>query len=316
MIAICIEASHARGLGHLFKAVHLSEFLREKREPFVVLVNDDPKAASVLEEHGIPWRSVPLADTSSDWEAQLIRELGIEVWLNDRLDTDLKHAERVKRHGVKLVTVDDRGTGAALADLHFAPLLFTGSTALGGKKVLTGHKYLILSREIDRYKRVRDRVGSIVVTLGGSDTYGVTLKVVKILKGLGRGATIVTGPSFGHRGELEKLLDQRFSVKSAVPSLVAEFSLHDLAVTGGGVTPFEANASGLPCIVVANELHEIPIARHLEELGSSVFAGYHTGIDEAVFARELDLAAMSRAGMAQISGEGAKEVYREIVGHD
>ena len=314
MIAICIEASHARGLGHLFKAVHFAALLRERKEPFVVLVNDDPKAASILDNHGIPWRSVPLADTSSDWESQIIREFGVEVWLNDRLETDLEHAERVKRHGVKLVTVDDRGTGAALADLHFAPLLFSDNTGLGGKRVLTGHKYLILSKEIDRYKRGRDRIGSIVVTLGGSDTYGVTLRIVKILKSLGKGATIVTGPSFGHKRELEKMLDGRFSVKSAVPSLVHEFSLHDLAITGGGVTPFEANASGLPCIVVASEEHEIEIGIHLAMLGSSLFAGHHSDIDEAVFKTPLDVCAMSKAGMEQITTKGAECLYREIVG--
>lgn len=316
MIAICIEASHARGLGHLFKAVHFAALLRDRKEPFVVLVNEDPKAASVLEDRGIPWRSVPLADSSSDWESQLIGELGIDVWLNDRLDTDLKHAERIKRHGVMLVTVDDMGTGAALADLHFAPLLFTEPAALGGKRVLAGHRYLILNPEIARYKRMRERVGSIVVSLGGSDTYGATLKVVAILKRLGKGATVIAGPSFQHREELERLIDDRFTVKDAVPSLVEEFHRHDLAVTGGGVTPFEANASGLPCIIVANEEHEIPIARYLERLGSSLFAGHRKGIDAGAFERELDLAAMSRAGMAQISGEGAKEMYREITRHD
>lgn len=316
MIAICIEASHARGLGHLFKAVHFAALLRERKEPFVVLVNDDPKAASILDNHGIPWRSVPLADTRSGWESQIIREFGVEVWLNDRLETDLEHAERVKRHGVKLVTVDDRGTGATRADLHFAPLLFTDPATLGGKRVLTGHRYLILAPEVARYKRERERVGSIVVSLGGSDTYGATLKVMAILKRQGKGATVIAGPSFRHRAELEQLADDRFTLKGAVPSLVEEFHRHDLAITGGGVTPFEANASGLPCIVVANEEHEIPIARYLEELGSSVFAGHHTGIDQSVFERELDLAAMSRAGMAQIAGEGAKEMYREITGHD
>ena len=315
MIAICIEASHARGLGHLFKAVHFARLLSEKNEPFLILANDDPTAAALLKGHGLTFRSVPLTDTESDWESGIIREYGVSVWLNDRLDTDRRHAEKVKRHDVKLVTVDDRGTGAALADLHFAPLVFSGAGALGGKRVLTGHKYLILSEEIDLYKRVRDQISSIVVTLGGSDTYGVTLRVVKILKSLGRGGTIVTGPSFRHQRELAQLLDQNFTVKSGVPSLIEEFSRHDLAVTGGGVTPFEANAAGLPCIVVANEEHEIEIGRHLAQLGSSVFAGHHSRIDTTVFAAKLDLPAMSRAGMRQIAGQGAQEIYREITGN-
>ena len=41
--------------------------------------------------------------------------------------------------------------------------------------------------------------------------------------------------------------------------MAEEMSRHDLAVTGGGMTPFEANAAGLPCIVVANETFEIQV---------------------------------------------------------
>jgi spore coat polysaccharide biosynthesis predicted glycosyltransferase SpsG len=312
MLGICIEASHERGLGHLYRTLNFVEYLDGLKERYIVIVNDDPVSTSILEQKGITSVKVNLCDTQSDWETSIIKKYGITIWINDRLDTDIRHAEHVKKQGVKLVTFDDRGSGATLTDLHFASLVFSGNETLVGKRVLTGINYLILSRQIDNYKRVRNQMDSTLVTLGGSDTYGVTLQIVALLKRLNKSATVVVGPSFQHHLELEKIIDGRFTLKRSVPSLVAEFEHHDLAITGGGITPFEANASGLPCIIVANELHEIDTGQYLAGLGSSIFAGYYKTITEKVFGMELNLKAMSKIGIDKIRTDGVKTVFREI----
>ena len=74
-----------------------------------------------------------------------------------------------------------------------------------------------------------------------------------------------------------------------------------------------ADASGLPCIVVANEIFEVPVALELARLGGSVFAGYHAEMDESVLTRDLPVEAMSRAGMEHICLEGAHRVVRELM---
>jgi spore coat polysaccharide biosynthesis predicted glycosyltransferase SpsG len=76
--------------------------------------------------------------------------------------------------------------------------------------------------------------------MGGSDTYGVTIQVIKLLKKFGKKATILLGPAFSHWPELKKELNSNFTIKRTVPSLIAEFKKYDLAITGGGVTPFLA----------------------------------------------------------------------------
>lgn len=312
MIGFCIEASHERGLGHLYKTLNFVEYLDGLNERYVVIVNDDPMATSILKQRGVAYVTVNLSDTQSEWETRIIKQYGITTWINDRLDTDQRHAADIKKHSVKLVTFDDHGPGAALADIHFAPLVFSGKELLQGKRVLTGINYLVLSKEIAACRRQREHLNSIVVTLGGSDTYGVTLHVVALLKRLTKRATVVVGQSFQHHSELEQIVDGIFTVKRGVPSLIQEFMHHDLAITGGGVTPFEANASGLPCIVTANELHEIEIGQYLAGVGSSVYAGYYRALDEAVFSMDLDLNRMSRIGIEKIKTDGVGNVFREL----
>ena len=151
-----------------------------------------------------------------------------------------------------------------------------------------------------------------MVSLGGSDTHGVTFKVATYLKNKGMSATIILGPAFEHTC-CNDLLNNNFVIKRNVPSLINEFYKHDVAITGGGITPFEANASGLPCIIIANELFEIPVALQIQEIGSSIFAGYHNKINFPSFKFESNIEKMSNLGVQNIGTNGGKEVYSEIL---
>jgi spore coat polysaccharide biosynthesis predicted glycosyltransferase SpsG len=299
-------------MGHLFRGLHIIQYLKTIRKPAMVFINENPQAIDILQKYKILFEIVNLEDVQSDWETEEIRRYGIELWINDRLDTVYQHAVQVKKNGIGLITFDDRGTGAQLADLNVAALVFENRHLLRGRKILSGAEYLVLNDEIDTYKKLRKVPRKILVTLGGSDTYGVTVKVVDTLKAMGRPATIIVGPSFQHHVALNAALTSDYTVKSDVPSLIAEFAEYDLAITGGGITPFEANASGLPCIVIANELHEIEIGKYLESLGCSIFGGYYQNMDMTVFEKISNLEQMSAVGLKKITTAGVKNIFGEL----
>ncbi len=313
MFALCIESSHARGMGHLFRALNLADALIAAGAQCTFLLNRHEPSLAIIAQRGHATEVVNLEDQDSGWEAELVRRNGIRLWINDRLDTAASHARRVKSLGLPLVTFDDRGEGARWADLHVAALAGIDSEILAGGRVLSGVRYLILDSAIARYRRHREALGSVVVSMGGSDTFGVTVKVMRLLAARDRSATIIIGPAFRHSDALAEAMTPRFRLKRGVSSLAEEFSHHDLAITGGGVTPFEANAAGVPCIVVASERFEIPIGRALERMGSAVFAGFHEHIDASQFARDLPIAAMSRAALANIDLDGGNRVVQAIM---
>lgn len=313
MFALCIESSNARGMGHFYRALNLAEGLANAGCQSIFYLNDHAPSHQILAERGLPHRVVELKNLGGGWEAALIAQDDIRVWVNDRLDTDLHHARKVKSTGIPLATFDDRGAGAALADLHIAALSFDGAEPLEGSSLLRGADYLILNPRIDRHTRVRKRIDSILVTLGGSDTYGVTIKVVRSLKVMGVAATVVVGPAFMHFAGLKEVLTREFVLKRGVPSMIEEFAFHDLAITGGGITPFEANASGLPCVVIANETFEVPIGEALQKLGGSVFAGSHESLSFPLFCDDLPLEQMSRAGMRNIGLQGTQRVVGALM---
>ena len=312
MYALCVEASHSRGLGHLFRMLCLAECMRQRGQDFVFIVNRDDASRSILARAAVPLREAAIGDVDSGWETSLIAELKIQVWINDRLDTDVRHALRVTDAGAQLITFDDRGSGAEYADLHVAALAFLQGEHLGGRRLLTGIEYLILNAEIKVLRRMRKDSKRWIVTLGGTDTWGVTPKVVTALAERDCDVTVVLGPGFRHYAELNAVLPPRFQVKQGVPSLIAELAAHDVAVTGGGITAFEACSSGLPTIIVANEHFEVPVGRYLADLGCARFAGHYSSADWDVLRSTLPIEAMSAAGLAQVPADGVDRVWKAI----
>lgn len=299
-------------MGHLFRSLNLVQALKKKGYSSKYYINSHTQTEEILKSNEIDHEIVDFHESSFNWEEEVIERDKPEIWINDRLNTNFEHSQRIVKKDIPLVTFDDKGTGAVFADIHFAPLIFEDINELEGKRVLSGVDYLPLNNEIKNHRRIRNQLESIVISMGGSDTYGVTLKVMDYVRDLDVSKTILLGPSFMHEEELRDIDISSVTIKKNVPSLIQEFSLHDLAITGGGVTPFEANASGLPCVVVASEDFEIPVCRVLEGYGGAIFAGHHTKIDRNVFAMNLDISAMSSAASRNISLNGCDNVLSEI----
>ena len=314
MFAICLEASHQKGMGHLFRMLNFIKYLEEKKQNFIFFINKNQKTKEILEKNNYKYEIVDLNNFSQNWETALIKKYDLKYWINDRSDTNEKHTKNILKNNIKLITFDDLGDGAKFCDINICGLTFNNKN-IKGKKVLKGVDYLILNSEINFYKKQRYNLENILVTLGGSDTYAVTIKVLKLLKKYNIKATIHTGPSFKHKEELQKNLTTNFKIVDFVPSLIEEFSKYDLAITGGGITPFEANASGLPCMIIANETFEVPNGEFLSSLGSSLYLGFHENIDESKFKdiEKLNLENMSQNGLLKLNTKAVEKIYREIL---
>ncbi len=314
MFAICVEASYKKGMGHLFRMLNFVEVLKRREKEFIFFINNDEKVKYILLKQKIAFKIVNLEDTNSNWESTLIEKYQIKFWINDRLDTSLKHAENILSKQVKLITFDDLGSGAKLSDIHVCGLFFNKGN-LEGKKILAGISYLILNSEISKFKKKRKSLNNIFVSLGGSDTYGVTFKVLNLLKRNKISATIHIGPNFKDRDKLKESLTNNYKLIEFVPSFIEELYKYDLAITGGGITPFEANASGLPCMIIANELFEIDNAKFLDSLGSSYYLGFHKNIEETLNLNleKLPLNKMSEKGLENFELNAKEKIYEEIV---
>lgn len=313
MFLFCVESSHVKGMGHLFRAINLHRILREKGYASIIaLLGSDAASQAWLEGEGVP-HMIAEESEGAAWERALISECGAKVWIDDRLVTDAPHARRVKGAGLKLVTFDDTGPGAVLADLHVAALAGVRGESPAGEKTLIGTDYLVLPPEVAQLRGLRTENKRWLVTLGGSDTHGATISVIEWLNARAKSATIVLGPAFAHEKALSSLDTGALTIKRSVPSLLRELASHDLAITGGGLTAFEAASMGVPTVVIANEPWEAAHAKYLLSLGCSVFAGPYGRIDLDVVNDDLDVGRMSEAALRAFRPDGADAVANSLL---
>ena len=300
-------------MGHLFRAINLHRALREKGyQSTIALLGGDVASQGWLEKSAIPYATVKNVK-DAEWEMSLIARFCPKVWINDRLNTHEEHAGRIKRAGLLLCTFDDAGSGAALADLHVTALATVRGESPAGKKVLIGTDYLIFPPEVAQLRRVRTEKKRWIVTLGGSDTYGATISVIKWLNARCTPATIVLGPAFSHDSAISMLDSENLTIKRSVPSLLKELADHDLAISGGGRTAFEAAVLGVPTAIIANEPWEVAHAKYLQSLGCSVFAGTHDQINLDVLDKGMDFEGMSNAALNAFIPDGANRVVDSLL---
>jgi spore coat polysaccharide biosynthesis predicted glycosyltransferase SpsG len=299
------------GMGHFFRMMNLYRELKaHEGNAIFVLVGAHPPAQQWLEREGI--EHVVADEMASGWEASLIELYQPTVWINDRLATDASHVLRLKEAGLKVVTFDDTGSGAPLVDVHISALAEARGEMPAGKVVLKGVDYLIMPEEIKQYRRQRTASNNLIVCLGGSDTYGMTVKVAAWLNANRRSATLVLGPGFMHEEALKEVMTDKLRIERSPSSLVEAFSRHDMAVTGGGITAFEAAAAGLPTLTIANEVHEIGHCEYLQALGCSVYLGYREEAELSLMNKPLNVEQMSRTGMQSVGLDGSKNINEAI----
>ena len=314
MIAICIESSNSRGMGHLFRSLLYAEFLKKRNEQFIYLINNDEPSLKILSEKGIDYIIVDFSDIASNWEGKLIAQYDIDVWFNDKFETDYEMGKNICNCNILFCAIDDVGAGAEFCNLYFAGMIYPTLHDLPGMESFGGNDYIILNPEVNRNKRKRTNISKVLITLGGSDPFGVTLEVVKEMQSFDFSIDIVVGPNFRFRKELENINRKNYRIYQNVPSLINMFYEYDLAISGGGITCCEANATGLPCIIIANAPHEINTGKYMEHLGGSIYAGEHGKWDTSVLKkiRQLPISDMSTSGMRNFDTKAIDRIFAII----
>ena len=300
-------------MGHLFRSLLYADYLDSVDEKYIVLINNDRNAIDILISKNIPYRIVDYND-NTDWQTQIIEQLNANVWIQDKFETSQEMAKNIKKNNILFCTIDEFGFGADYCDIHFAGMLYLTGNEIKGKKIYYGPEYVILNPEIEKYRKMRSNINNIIISLGGSDPYGLTIEIVKYISEFDYNVEIVIGPNFDYRQELDAVNIKNYIVKQNIPSLIQEFSKFDYAITGGGVTCCEANACGIPCAIFANAPHEINTGKFMEKRGGAVYVGSYEGWNKSVIddISKANVEKMSLAGMKTFDAKAIERIFTTI----
>lgn len=184
-----------------------------------------------------------------------------DVVVNDCLNTTADYILELKKRVKRVVTLEDIGTGADVADATINALYEDTSK---GDNYYWGEKYVCLKDEflIAEPSDYRENVQSVVVMFGGSDPSDFTKRIYSLAKKVhGDYPEIhfrfILGA--GYDNSVNNLVtDEAYNIEvlQDVKRVSAALSDADLAFTSQGRTVYELAAMGVPAIVMAQNERE------------------------------------------------------------
>jgi spore coat polysaccharide biosynthesis protein SpsF len=166
---------------------------------------------------------------------------------------------------------------------------------------------------------------TLLVTMGGSDPAGLTLKAARALARLDPvfRARFVIGPGVADRAKIARrivALAPHFETLEGADGLTTEFAACDAALAAFGVTAYELAAYGIPALYLCLTEDHALSASAFEHAGMGHSLGLADRAEDgdiagAVWALLADSARrreMRAAGLATIDGEGATRVAAHL----
>ena len=310
------------GFGHVKRMIALARALRDiEGIGAVFAVNGSAEALVPIRQAGFAAQMLagPRADLSG---------IDADMLILDTRDGPLRADVEALAVPLKAV-IDDASERRLAADLAYYPpvpqaeaLDWTGSHATAR----IGWQWAVLGQAPGQSRsRPQSPRPTLLVTMGGSDPFDLTLKCANALTALEPvfRARFVIGPGFKDKLRLAKsivAMKPNFETVEGAAGLATEFASCDLALTAFGVTAYELAAFGVPALYLAISPDHAVSASAFERAGMGVCLGLGAGVQETAIAKSVwklltDNARrreMRNAGLATIDGAGASRVAADL----
>jgi spore coat polysaccharide biosynthesis predicted glycosyltransferase SpsG/CMP-N-acetylneuraminic acid synthetase len=326
-----VDGGSRMGMGHVYRSLAIAEALRAlSRAEIAFLMSgglEHEQGLIAVSRAGYPLRV--LRDGRLEACLEEVRDFSPAILINDLPALDAAYLTALSGLGATTVNLVD-----ALDDLetteHYAQVIV--STMKEDRETPEGFyggpAYAILREHFrGRVKAVRETPELVVLSFGGSDPQGLTLKAARALQALEATVEIVAvaGPAFSYRREFEALareLPRKVPLINEAGGHIAELMLEaDLVVGSGGMSVYELAALGTPGVVLGQNAREDKRMREFARHGTVIYLGRGPEVGEAALLQAVrallqDPARrreMSARGRALVDGLGATRTAEMVL---
>jgi len=313
------------GIGHVKRMIVLARALRDREGIGAVFaVNGSEDALVPIRQAG--FRAKLLAGPEASWSKVIAAP---DLCILDCRDGPPREALTEFAARAPLAVIDDASERRLAADFAYYPpvpqaedLSWQGSTCtvrIGWEWALLG-----LPQTATRPRAFSPRP-TLLVTMGGSDPTGMTLRAARALAVLDPvfRARFVIGPGFADREKTAQAivaLRSNFETIEGADSLITEYASADLALAAFGVTAYELAAFGVPALYLCATGDHALSASAFEQAGMGVSLGLaESAEDKAVAGAVWTLLSdaerrreMRSAGLMTIDGNGAARIAADL----
>jgi spore coat polysaccharide biosynthesis predicted glycosyltransferase SpsG/CMP-N-acetylneuraminic acid synthetase len=310
-IILHANAGKALGMGHVYRTLALAQELA-RHEVLVVTSKEMPLGKEFFDSQVFNHKEV----SSQEELIALAASFAADVVILDILDTSAELVQALKETA-KVVTFEDLGKGAELADLTVSDLYPNPSA----KSQLTGVQNAILAPSFETLARrtvIRPNVEHVLVLFGGTDPSNLADKSLRALEALGYKGRVTCVRGLGAE-DLTGSYNLNLELKRNVKNMGRLMSESDLALSSAGRTITELMSIGVPTICLAQNQKELShthasLANGVVNLG----LGETTEISQLVAAIEelLPKTARSELSLRQqvaVASRSNGEITRKIM---
>ncbi|MDJ0616486.1 MAG: hypothetical protein QNJ63_07005 [Calothrix sp. MO_192.B10] len=322
----------AIGVGHLSRTATLATALRKTGfwHRVILLWETTPEIAAHFQPPECEVIVVPNSQAAFRERSHLCAEQDSAILVTDLLNVQPQDIVAAKKQGYQaFVHINDSGSGRFLADILVDEDAFKSLKDLPASFEgvgLMGASYRIINQSVVQLRPSApwqgETVEKVLITLGGADPDNLTLKLVQSLyqqeEHPNLSVTTVVGPAFDIKqvNNLENIAEKKdnFRVVKSPVSLGKLIQEHDLIVTLGGITSYEAMCLGKPCAAIAwgsmkYYIEQLSLLGLLSNLGEVNYAAHHL----CEIMKNVDsLHKLARLGWKKIDGQGTERIYNKI----
>ena len=276
------------------RCLSIAEYFRSKKMMVIFLTKSDQIEKQITNK-GFKIKKIPKT-SSIEEELSYIKLLmfdnNIKIILLDinnyvtfrHFDEYRIYLDKLKKLSLFLISFEDFKDYPYASDIVIIPYFGAEGIKLHNKptcKYLLGPKYCILRDEFLKIKHVaiRKKVESILITMGGSDPKGITMKVLKALNStdIEVKLNVIIGKfSQISKNNVKKVLGNykgNYSIAKDVNNIAQLMSESDIAIINSGLTKYEISAVGLPGIVISNNEKHCKQMDEFAKYGSVIHLG-------------------------------------------
>jgi spore coat polysaccharide biosynthesis predicted glycosyltransferase SpsG/CMP-N-acetylneuraminic acid synthetase len=324
-----VDGGPTLGMGHVYRSLAIADALRRLSQADIAFLMraDHPAGLVTVSRQGYTVRVV--GDGRLETYLEHIRDYAPAILINDADSLDRDYLRELSHLGATTVnlvdTLDDLETTE-----HYAQVIaaFMNDEQETAENFYCGPRYAILREHFrGREKEIRPEPKLVLLSFGGSDPQGLTVKATSALQSLGPAVEVlaVAGPAFSWRKEFEALvatLPRRVALINEAAGHIADLMLEaDVVVGSGGMSLYEIAALGTPGVVLAQNAREDQRLREFARHGTVEYLGLGTEVDEPDIARAVaSLLAdvdrrrqMSGRGQALVDGLGASRTAEVVL---
>jgi len=209
----------------------------------------------------------------------LIKKLKIKILIIDSKNKEIINFKFLKNK-VKIVLIDNQNS-TQYADLVVLPGVkeqFLNPPA----NCLIGSKYIILNPNFKKIKTSKLK-NTIFISMGGSDKYDITSRIIKPLKKtkLDFTAFIILGKFYSNSKKIHHILqnDKRFILVDNPQNLHEIIAKCQFGIISFGITVYEAAALNIPTLVISHSFENHFSAKRINQYGWFEYLGKYDNIN-------------------------------------